>query len=244
MKKTTLIITTVALFMFASAGCEETNTASRENNNNDVVAQETNTPLGCDRDSNRYYDFIETKECLRPTTYEQLYVLDKFRRANELAAEDPEKVIEIQVNFKHYPTAEEFEAILDESIKRVTYIGLFFPNFADGSGFPTHIRDEAITKEQAFQYAMDENRVIAKNWSAQGLAEHYGAFTDSMLEGYQIQGARFSIKQGDIAEWWLRHNSLIRVVQIIISDFDHAQFIFKPEEKIGPEDQSIDWEGV
>ena len=245
MKKTTLIIATMALFIFASAGCEETNTASSENENNNVVALETNTPLGCDRDNNRYYDFIETKECLRPTTYEQLYLLDRFRRVNELAAEDPEKVIEIQVNFKHYPTAEEFDALLDENVDRVTYIGMFYPNFANGSGFPTYIRDESITKEQAFQYVMDESRASAVQLSLEELMiESYGEFNDSMLDGYQIQGARLTMKQGDIADWWLKHISLVRVIQTIISDFDHAQTIFKPEEKIGLEEQTIDWEGV
>ena len=244
MKKTTLVIATMALFIFASAGCEETNTASSENENNNAVALETNTPLGCDHDNDRYYDFIETKECLRPTTYEQLYLLDRFRRVNELAAEDPEKVIEIQVNFKHYPTAEEFDALLDENVDRVTYIGMFYPNFANGSGFPTYIRDESITKEQAFQYVMDENRESIIHWHDHSFSEHYGKFNDSMLDGYQIQGARLTMKQGDIADWWLKHISLVRVIQTIISDFDHAQTIFKPEEKIGLEEQTIDWEGV
>ena len=44
MKKTTLIIATLALFIFASAGCEETNKASSENENNDVVAQDAICP--------------------------------------------------------------------------------------------------------------------------------------------------------------------------------------------------------
>jgi hypothetical protein len=171
-------------------------------------------------------------------------VLDKFRRINELAAEDPEKVIKIQVNFKHYPTAEEFEALIDESVERVTYIGMFYPNIANGSGFPTYIRDESITKEQALQHVLDENKVSAIQWYDHSFAEHYDEFNDSMLDGYQIQGARLTMKQGDLPDWWLKHNSLVRVIQPIISDFDHVQTIFKPDEKIGPEDQSIDWEGV
>lgn len=236
MKKTTLTI--LVLLILALSGCGNTYKANNTNN-------ETNTPLGCDRENNQYYDFIDTKQCIQPTTYEQLYLLDKFRRVNELAAEDPDKVIEIQINFKHYPTAEEFEAILDDSVERVTYIGMFYPNFANGFGFPTYIRDESITKEQAYQHVMAENRASIIQLSLDELMiESYGEFTDSMLNGYQIQGARLTMKQGNIAEWWLKHISLIRVIQTIISDFDHAQTIFKPDEKIGPEEQMIDWEGV
>jgi len=237
MKKSALTI--LVLLILSTIGCGDAYKANK------ITHEETDTPLACDRENNQYYDFIDTKQCIRPTTYEQLYVLDKFRRMNELAAEDPEKTIEIQINFKHYPTAEEFKAIIDESVERVTYIGMFYPNFANGSGFPTYIRDESITKEQAFQHVMDKNMASAVQLGLEELMiESYGEFNDTMLDGYQIQGARLTMKQGDIADWWLKHISLIRVIQTIISDFDHVQTIFKPDEKVGPEDQSIDWEGV
>ena len=242
MKKTILIISASILFVFAATGCKDAYKVNPTSSNNNTVAQETDTPLGCDRANNLYYDFIETKKCLRPTTYEQLYILDKFRRINELASEDSEKVIEIQVNFKHYPTNEEFESILDNNVERVTYISMFYPNFANGTGFPSYIRDESITKDQAFQYVMRDNRKIAIQWSIDGLAEHYGEFDNSMLSDYQIQGVRLTMKQGDIPEWWRRHDSLIRVIQPIISDFDHVQTLFKPDETIGSEDQTINWE--
>jgi len=45
MKKTTLVIATMALFIFVSAGCEETNTASSENeNDNNTVVQDAICP--------------------------------------------------------------------------------------------------------------------------------------------------------------------------------------------------------
>lgn len=44
MKKIAILITTLALFTFATAGCEETNTASRENGNTNTVVQDAICP--------------------------------------------------------------------------------------------------------------------------------------------------------------------------------------------------------
>ncbi len=52
------------------------------------------------------------------------------------------------------------------------------------------------------------------------------------------------MKAKEIPEWWINHMSLVRVVQTIVSDIDAAQTLYKPEETIGPEDQTINWEEV
>ena len=80
MKKTTLIIATMALFIFASAGCEETNTASSENeNDNNTVVQDAICP-----DNAKCINFPEGYVSIRfdePTPLETvLQVLDPSQK--------------------------------------------------------------------------------------------------------------------------------------------------------------------
>ena len=241
MKKTTLIIATMALFIFASAGCEETNTASSENeNDNNTVALETNTPLGCDHDNDRYYDFIETKECLRPTTYEQLYILDRFRDAYQFAQDNPEQKIEIQVAFKRYPSEEEFNTLIDEKVSEVRRITMYYPSYAGGTTAPAIITDPSITKDTALQWVLNNHLHLFSQDTT--VNEAYGEFEQSMVSDYQLYGVNLTMKAKEIPEWWINHISLVRVVQTIVSDIDAAQTLYKPEETIGPEDQTINWE--
>lgn len=241
MKKTALIIMALSLFALATTGCEDAYKASSSENNNTVV-QETNTPLGCDRDNDQYYDFIETKECLRPTTYEQLYILDRFRNVYQVAKDNPEQVIEIQVAFKQYPSEEEFNALVDEDVDQVKRILIYYPSYAGGMTAPSMITDSSIAKEDALQWVLSND--IQRFSQDTTLNEAFGGFDQSMVSDYQLYGVNLTMKAKEVPEWWLNHVALVRVVQTIVSDFDAAQTLYKPEETIGSENQLINWEEI
>lgn len=201
---------------------------------------ETNTPLGCDKANNRYYDFIETKECLRPVTYEQLYILDRFRDAYKFAQDNPEQTIEIQVAFNRYPSEEEFNALIDEKVSEVRRIAIYYPSYAGGTTAPSVITDASITKDTALQWVL--NNHLQRFSQDTTLNEAYGEFEQSMVNKYQLYGVNLTMEAKEIPEWWVNHMSLVRVVQPIVSDLDAAQTLYKPEETIGSEDQTIHWE--
>lgn len=246
MKKITFIIATLALFIFATAGCKDAYKATSSNNNS--VAQGTDTPLSCDRENDQYYDFIETKKCLRPVTYEQLYILDKFRFFNQLASETPDEVIKIRIGFTEFLDAETYENLIvkEEKILELITVGLHFPDLDEnGLGGPyTPRSNETVSREDMLQAALEYERAIFSDLYRDPNANTDPLYAQEDMQNFGIPIVEVTMKTSDIPVWWEGHKEKVRFIQPLITDIDPVQSPYYPNIPIVPRgfDPVIDWD--
>ncbi len=243
MKKTTKIFALFAIVIFMMTGCKTVI---------EIPFVESNTPLGCDRQNDRYYDFIETEECLRPTTYEQLYILDKFRFFSQYAKDHPEEVIKIRVGFNTSLDATTYEQMIvaEEKIIDLTKIDLYYPLLDErGLGVsysPAYSQDsfETITRNDMLQAAHEYAVSIFS-----GLYYNVAEKTDPLynredMETYSIDIVEVTMKASEIPTWWQDNKTNVRYIQPLITDIDPVQTPYRPGIQIVPrgKDPEIDWD--
>jgi hypothetical protein len=94
-----------ALFSMMLTGCE--------GGKPQMAEVEVVSPTGCLKSQGRYYDPM-TKECVKVDNDQQVFVLDSYRRINELAEEGKYNEAEYRIKFETYFSIEKVESLWTE----------------------------------------------------------------------------------------------------------------------------------
>jgi hypothetical protein len=213
---------------------DQNNVSNNAQNNTAFV--ETNTPLGCDKANDRYYDFQDTKTCIRPTLKEQQYILYRYQWVNQVAKDTPNDIIKIRVGFKDYLTSQQYQTLIVEESKvlEIKTIDLFYPDLdKDGLGSPFRLGTGQVVARADMLNAAHQDSV--ETFSMVGI------YAQANMQNFGIDIVEVTMKASEVPQWWDDHKDQIRFIQTIITDMDSIQTPFSPEYPIGGEDQVIDW---
>ena len=227
---------------------DENNTTNNDQNNvsnnaqNNTTFVETNTPLGCDKANDRYYDFQETKQCLRPTLKEQLYILDRYRWVNQVAKDTPNDIIKIRVGFKDYLTSDQYQTLIvnESKILEIKTVDLFYPDL-DVNGLPSHFilgTGQVVAREDMLNAAKQD---AADAFLTITLSSGSPQYVQEDMQNFGIDIVEVTMKASEVPQWWDDHKGQVRFIQTIITDMDSVQTPFYPGYQIGGEDQTINW---
>jgi len=224
-----------------AVGCNNDKGSTHIQNNTTFV--ETNTPLGCDKENDRYYDFLETKQCLRPTTKEQQYILYRYRWVNEVAKDTPDNIIKIRVGFKQGLTSQQYESLIvgESKVLEIKNIDLFYPDL-DVNGLPSHFilrTGEVVARENMLNAAKQD---AADTFLTITLSNGLPQYVQEDMQNFGITIVEVTMKASEVPQWWDDHKDQIRYIQTIITDMDSIQIPFSPRYQIGGEDQIINWD--
>lgn len=182
------------------------------------------TPLGCSKENGRYFDYA-TKNCVTPTTMDQLHILSRYRYVHEIALRTGP--IEYRINFRLLISPTTLRALLAElGPISITYFSLHFPRLHGGVTIghvfiPPHSIDDVemdliIQKITAVSTASKVER-----------AEYVKALRDGGATTYLI-GILADPKK--MPDWWTRHRDIVRLIQPILTDLDRVQRSIPPDE--------------
>jgi hypothetical protein len=215
---------------------------AQNNAQNNTTFVETNTPLGCDKANDRYYDFQETKKCLRPTTKEQQYILYRYQWVNEVAKDTPNDIIKIRVGFKDYLTSQQYQTLIVEEgkILEIKEIDLFYPDLdKNGLGGNFGLRTGQIVARENMLSAAHQDFI--ETFSMVG-GTGYPQYAQEDMQNFGIAIVEVTMKASEVPQWWDDHKDQVRFIQTIITDMDSIQTPFYPSIVIGGENQVINWD--
>jgi len=233
--------------LIMATGCEDADggiggTFRPDNNSNNTTFVETNTPLGCDNSIDHYFDFQDTKTCIRPTTKEQQYILYRYQWVNQVAKDTPNDIIRIRVGFKDYLTQDQYQTLIvnEPKIVEIKEISLFYPDL-DVNGLPSNFglrTGQVVAREDMLEAAkQDAAEIFLTIILENGLPQ----YAQEDMQNFGIAYVEVTMKTSEVPQWWDDHKDQIRYIQTLLTDMDYVQTPFYPNYAIGDGDQVIDW---